>query len=125
MPQIVYFSMQDDIEAVKKLIEAGADVNKLSSSNESALLMAVQDMQVNLTPLNSMLSTKFDLIAALPHNEKSVNAVTLKKKLTPLGCAVQTGRLDIVKKVVELGAKIDQRHDVGDETSLFTCIRVC
>ena len=69
-----------------------------------------------------MLSTKFDLIAALPHNEKSVNAVTLKKKLTPLGCAVQTGRLDIVKKVVELGAKIDQRHDVGDETPLFTCI---
>ena len=122
MPQIVYFSMQDDIEAVKKLIEAGADVNKLSSSNESALLMAVQDMQVNLTPLNSMLSTKFDLIAALPHNEKSVNAVTLKKKLTPLGCAVQTGRLDIVKKVVELGAKIDQRHDVGDETPLFTCL---
>lgn len=122
MPQIVYFTMQDDIEAVQKLIESGVNINKLSASNESALLMAVQEMQVNIMPLNSMSSTQFHLIASLPHNETSLSAVTLKKKLTPLGCAVQTGRLDIVKKVVALGAKIDQRHDVGDETPLFTCI---
>ena len=122
IPQIVYFSMKNDLDAIKKLLEAGADINKLSESNESAILMAVQDMQVNLEPLNSMSSTKFDLISSLPDLDKSINAVTLKKKLTPLGCAVQTGRLDIVKKVIELGAKIDQRHDVGDETPLFTCI---
>jgi ankyrin repeat protein len=122
MPQIVYFSMKDDIDAVKKLIEAGVDINKLSESKESALLMAVQDMQVNIDSLHSMRSTKFELIASLPDLEKSVNAVTLKKRLTPLGCAVQTGRLDIVKKVIELGAIVDLRHDVGDETPLFTCI---
>jgi len=122
MPQIVYFSMMNNIEAVKKLIEAGADINRLSSSNESALLMAIQEMNVINLPLNSMSSTLFDLIAPLQHNEKSVNAVTLKKKLTPLGCAVQTGRLDIVKKVIKLGAKVDQRYDVIDETPLFTCL---
>lgn len=62
MPQLVYFSMQDDFDAVARLLEAGADVNKLSSSNESAILMAVQAMQINLAPLNSLDDRLFKLI---------------------------------------------------------------
>lgn len=122
MPQLVYFAMNGDESAVNALIEAGADVNKVSKSNESALLMAVQAMQVNLFPLNSMRDGMLRVIASKPHKEKTVNLVTTKRKLTVLGCAVQTGRLDVVKAVVDLGAKVDQRHDIGAETPLFTCM---
>lgn len=122
MPQLVYFAMNGDESAVNALIEAGADVDKVSKSNESALLMAVQAMQVNLLPLNSMRDEMLKVIASKPHREKTVNLVTTKRKLTALGCAVQTGRLDIVKAVVEMGAKVDQRHDTSAETPLFTCI---
>lgn len=122
MPQLVYFAMSDDIESVEKLLDAGASVNKLSSSNEAALLMAIQTIQVNLLPLNSMNDELFNLLSNKPHSEKSINAITSKRKLTALGCAVQTGRLDVVKKVVELGAEIDQRHDTVGESPLFTCI---
>ncbi|MDE1211535.1 ankyrin repeat domain-containing protein [Vibrio aestuarianus] len=122
MPQLVYFAMNDDIESVKQLLDTDVSVNKLSSSNESALLMAIQTIQVNLMPLNSMSDELFNLLSNKPHSEKSINAITSKRKLTALGCAVQTGRLDVVKKVVELGAEIDQRHDTVGESPLFTCI---
>ncbi|MFM2579812.1 ankyrin repeat domain-containing protein [Vibrio fortis] len=122
MPQLVYFAMNGDESAVKALIEAGADVNKVSKSNESALLMAVQAMQVNLLPLNSMNDGMLKVIASKPHKEKTVNLVTTKRKLTALGCAVQTGRFDVVKAVIELGAKVDQRHDTSGKTPLFTCL---
>lgn len=122
MPQIVYFSMVDDIESVKRLLESGADVNKLSSANESALLFAVQKLQANLAPIGSMNQELFDLIASKKHNSATLSAITPKRKLSVLGCAVQTGRLDVVKKVLELGADVDQRHDVGHESPLFTCI---
>ncbi|MCD9554034.1 ankyrin repeat domain-containing protein [Photobacterium carnosum] len=123
MPQLVYYAMDADEDTVDALIEAGADVNKIAkTSNESALLMAVQAMQVNIFPIKNLSDRMFNAIASKRHTSETVNLITAKKKLTALGCAIQTGRLDIVKKVVELGADIDQRHDVGFETPLFTCI---
>ncbi|WP_181955836.1 ankyrin repeat domain-containing protein [Enterovibrio norvegicus] len=122
MPQLVYFSMLDDFDAVARLLETGADVNKLSSSNESAILMAIQAMQINLTPLNSMDDGLFKLISEKTHRESILDSLSSKRKLSPLGCAVQTGRLDIVKKVLEVGATVDRRHDTIGETPLFTAI---
>ncbi|OBU29706.1 ankyrin repeat domain-containing protein [Photobacterium kishitanii] len=79
-------------------------------------------MQVNIFLIKNLSDRIFNAIASKPYTLETVNLITAKKKLTALGCAIQTGRLDIVKKVVELGADIDQRHDVGFETPLFTCI---
>lgn len=122
MPQLVYFSMQDDIDAVSALLERGADVNKLSSSNESAILLAVQSMQVNIVPLNSMNDELFSLLSSRPHKRSVLDAITDKRKLSLLGCAVQTGRLDLVRKLLEMGASVDRRHDTIGETPLFTAI---
>ncbi|MEZ8196059.1 ankyrin repeat domain-containing protein [Vibrio cortegadensis] len=124
MPQLVYFSINDDIQAIKSLIASGANVNKTSESNESALLLAIQSMQVNLYPLNSMSDELFKIIGNESHNESVLNLVTTKRKLAVLGCAVQTGRLDVVRKVVELGCKIDLRHDTTSETPLFSALEL-
>ncbi|UKA27475.1 ankyrin repeat domain-containing protein [Photobacterium damselae subsp. damselae] len=123
MPQLVYYAWNADEDSVDALIEAGAHVDKIAkTSKESALLMAVQAMQVNRFPIKNLSDRMFNTIAAKRHTSETVNLITAKRRLTALGCAIQTGRLDIVKKVVELGADIDQRHDVGLETPLFTCI---
>ncbi|HIF9464876.1 ankyrin repeat domain-containing protein [Photobacterium damselae] len=123
MPQLVYYAWNADEDSVDALIEAGAHVDKIAkTSNESALLMAVQAMQVNRFPIKNLSDRMFNAIAAKRHISETVNLITAKRRLTALGCAIQTGRLDIVKKVVKLGADIDQRHDVGFETPLFTCI---
>lgn len=122
MPQLTYFSMVHNTKAVSELLSKGADVNKLSSSNESALLFAVQEMQVNLCPINTMQDDNFWMLAEHEHTAKTLDTVTTKRKLTPLGCGVQTGRLEIVQKLVEMGATVERRHDTGNETPLFTTI---
>ncbi|KJZ10844.1 hypothetical protein TW85_19180 [Marinomonas sp. S3726] len=122
MSQLTYFSMREKDDVVAQLLEVGADVNILSSSNESAILLAVQSLQVNLLPLNSMRDQNFKLISAKTHKKSVLNTVTNKRKLSPLGCAVQTGRVDVVEKLIDMGATVDRRHDVGNETPLFTAI---
>ena len=122
MPQLVYFSMQEDLDSISSLLNKGADVNKLSSSNESAILLAIQCMQANLVPLNSMSDKSFKMISQKPHKKSVLDTLTDKRKLSALGCAVQTGRLDIVNKLLEMGASVDRRHDIIGETPLFTAI---
>lgn len=119
MPQVVFFSMQNNIDAVKQLVEAGADINKLSESGESAILLAIQEMDATEYAINSMSQELFDYIATLPHTAECLNTKTLKRKLTPLGCAIDTGRLDVVKKVISLGANVDTRYGTDIKTSLF------
>lgn len=121
MPQLVYFTLIDDIAAVKALLEAGARVDVKSDSNESPLLFAIQAMQVTLVPLKSMKDDIFKVISSKPHTKETLKLVTPKRKLTILGAAVETGRLDIVKKVIKLGVEIDSR-DMRFKTPLFTCL---
>ena len=84
--------------------------------------MAIQALQVNLVPLNSMCDAAFKLLCQMPHKRSVLDALTDKRILSPLGCAVQTGRVDIVKKVLEMGATVDRRHDVIGLTPLYTAI---
>ncbi|MDO6543254.1 ankyrin repeat domain-containing protein [Photobacterium sanguinicancri] len=122
MPQLTYFSMQEDEKAVQDLLDAGANVNVKSEANESPLLMAVQAMQATLVPLNSMRDVMFKAISSKPHSKDILNLITSKKKLTVLGTAVQSGRLDVVERVLQLGADVDQRQELGWETPLFSCL---
>ncbi|MEZ8603112.1 ankyrin repeat domain-containing protein [Vibrio splendidus] len=122
MPQLVYFSMMSKSKSVSKLLEAGADVDNLSTNQESAILFAVQEMQVTLFPTGTLRDDNFWELAKYNHTPQTLDTVTAKRKLTPLGCGVQTGRLDVVEKLIEMGANVDQRHDVGNETPLFTAI---
>lgn len=64
----------------------------------------------------------FNLLSSLPHRQSVMNTITTKKKMSLLGQAVATGRLDIVKKIVEMGSSIDLRHGVENMTPLFTAI---
>lgn len=121
MPQLVYFTLVENELAVKDLLEAGASVNVKSDSNESPLLFAIQAMQVTLVPLKSMKDDIFKVISSKPHTKDILELVSPKRKLTVMGTAVETGRLDIVETVLKLGGSVDQKG-FRFKTPLFTCL---
>jgi len=122
MPQVVYFSMQNNVDVVKQLVEAGADINKLSESGESALLFSILEMDTTDFSVKSMSQALFDYIASLVHTAECLNTKTLKRNLTPLGCAIETGRLDVVRKVITLGANVETRYSRDMQTPLHGVI---
>ena len=122
IPQIVYFSWKGDTESVLSLLKSGADVNKLSSANESAILMAVQSMQVNEPSLGSMNDNIFWILSKIYHKKSVLDTLTHKNKLSPLGCAVQTGRIDIVRTLLDMEASVDLRHNISGDTPLYTVL---
>ena len=120
-PQLVHFILENNITAVQKLLNKGADVNVFSESGETPILMAVQNMNPFdlVAPLDD---TCFNLIASQAHTKKTVNRRSTKLKLLPLVCAVNTGKLDIVSKLIKMGAEVDRRGDTDELTALYLCI---
>ena len=118
MPQLVYFCWRwgladskekenNILEIIKKLLDNNADVNSLSSENESALLFALEKLNLLALPCVKQNRSLFDLLIQYPHTAKIINSKTSKKQKYPLRLAVETGRADIVQKILEMGAEPD------------------
>lgn len=113
IPQLQFFILHhepdrtDNFEIIKKLLESGADVNQLSTSNESAILLALGELDLQEIGETSQDRRLFDLVVQYHHTPETVNAKTLKKEKYPLQQAVLTGRPDIVKTVLGMGAIVD------------------
>ena len=88
--QLIWNTLLEDLDAVNKLLQAGADINILSDNNESALLIALQHM--NLIEINEPDDSFYQILKDLSYTPKTINAMTSKKHLLPLLSAVQTGR---------------------------------
>lgn len=102
IPQLVWFVSEGNYRAVEALLQKGANVNLCSDVGESALLMAIENL--NLTNIGaSNNEALFELLSGYPHDEKVLNLLTDKKRLSPLIAAIETGRFHIVKKVLEMG----------------------
>lgn len=132
MPQLVYFcwiwgladskEKENDIfKIIKKLLDNNADVNALSSENESALLFALETLNVLALPCVKQNRTLFDLLIQYSHTPKTINSQTSKKQKYPLRLAVETGRADVVQKILEMGAKPDMVN-FEKLTPLYFCM---
>ncbi|MCS4533303.1 ankyrin repeat domain-containing protein [Neisseria montereyensis] len=116
MPQIVLFSLLHEpryfgdkyLNIIEKLLKHGADVNQLSSANESALLLAVEKLDLEAIPYASLDKRLFDLLVKYPHTKETVNAKTAKREKFPLMQAISTGKAEVVRKILEMGAEVDQ-----------------
>ncbi len=111
LPQLVYFSMLNDLDSVSVLLDAGANVNRLSSDGESALLFSVRHED----------SSVFDKLSSKKHDRDTINKASKIEKQTVLGEAVRFGDLKRVSKVIKLGADVNIRH-MANETPLHTCL---
>lgn len=121
-PQLVWFAEQNDIDALSQLIEAGAIDNTLSSSGELAILFAIQSMNPSTIPRRND-GRAFELFRDMTYPPRLANSITHKKKLSPLGCAVETGRPEVVERVIELGAGVDIKYSRQNMTPLYSAIQ--
>ncbi len=112
-PQLRLFASLGLFEQVKALLEAGASVNDLDSSGASALLCALQHAE------STGQGEVVGLLLAQPHQVVTINAQTRRKRLTPLMCAIDLGRPDVVAALVAKGANVEQRALTDNQSPLY------
>lgn len=112
-PQLRLFASLGLFEQVKVLLEAGASVDDLDSVGASALLCALQHAET--TGQRDVV----DLLLAQPHQVATINAQTQKKRLTPLMCAIDLGRPDVVEALVAQGADVEKRALTDNQSPLY------
>lgn len=112
-PQLGLFASFGPVEHVKALLEAGASVDDLDSSGGSALLNALQHAK------STGQREVVDLLLAKPHQVATINAQTQRKRLTPLMCAIDLGRADVVEALVAKGADVEKRALTDNQSPLY------
>jgi hypothetical protein len=127
-PQIIYFMINNNYEIFERLLKKGADINVFSSSMDTPLLISLQAMNVT-NSLYSITPPSFDeryfkLITKHKHHSKTVNQTTIKQKLLPLMCAIETGRIDFVERLLTMGVEVDKKSTFDQITPLYNCIQI-
>lgn len=134
MPQLVWFTLNEDVEVCRNLIQKGADVNVESEVGDTPILMALEAL--NVTEFNedniifggpiyrSLNDETFKLISSVLHNEKTINTRTQKKRLLPIISAVESGRFDIVEAILKMGADPNGRGKTDEQTALNVCLKL-
>lgn len=123
-PQLVWFSQMCNIDAVKVLLDAKVNVNKLSSSGESALFSSIEHMVVFNDPFEPEKGKElFHLLASHPHKQETILTPTNKKRKTCLGQAILTGVIEIVKKLIEMGADVNQIQSTDQQSPLYSLVQ--
>lgn len=112
-PQLRLYASFGLVEQVKALLSAGSSVDDLDSSGASALLCAMQ--YAASTGQREVL----DLLLAQPHEVATINALTHRKCLTPLICAIDLGQPDFVEALVAQGANVEQRALTDNQSPLY------
>lgn len=121
MPQLVWFALNENIDVCKKLIDRGADVNVQSEVGDTPILLALEALNVTV-PWRSLNDELFTLISAQSHRPETLNTRTQKKRLLPIISAVETGRPDIVEKILKLDADPNGRGSTDEQTALHLCL---
>ena len=122
-PQLLHFITTQDINSVKKLLlHKDININKLSDFKESALLLSLELMST-INYNNQDNDEIFKLISKKKHNKITMNQQTSKKMYTPLMLAITTGRYDVVKKVINMGADVNLRAGTDLASPLHLTLR--
>lgn len=121
MPQLLHAIQLRDVNTVKALLEAGADVNKLSSSHDSALTICLND---NILELSDKQKQILDLLLEHQFLPETLNTVSTKKRLNALHLAVQIGDANLLKTLVDMGANINLLADIDHHTPLHLALKL-
>ncbi|MDP2716717.1 hypothetical protein [Rheinheimera sp.] len=124
MPQINYFIMVDDLSSVNQLLQQCADVNVCSEVGDTPLLLSLHKLDLLEVPYMSLDRRYYDAIIKTPMTPDTVNQKTLKQKHLALIQAVRTGKLEIVRKILELGADVGKRGLADNQTALNEIIKL-
>lgn len=115
-PQLIWFASEGQVDEVRSLLDAGADVNKLDEQGGSALLNALQHAK------QTGDRRVVDLLLTYPHKKETLNQMSKKKRLSPLHLAVQLGEPDIVEALLDMGSSVDQQASIQPISALYLCV---
>ncbi|WP_370230360.1 hypothetical protein [Marinobacter nauticus] len=121
-PQLVYYTCMGDRDAVSALLQAGADPNKLSQSDESALLLSILALDVTELSNQDFDLGLFKAISSAEHNHQTLNCRTQKKRLAPLHAALNTNQIAVLETLLDMGCEPDFRAGVEMSTPLYHCL---
>ena len=124
MPQLNWFIIEKDFESFSKLIEKGANPNVSSDSKDTPLQLALRILSTKGLEKTSFDDRFFWKIAELPHDKNIVNQPSEKKRHLPLILGVESGRPEIVEKLLEMGADPNQRGQTDNQTALNVCLKL-
>ncbi len=121
--QLIDACLRNDVEKVEKLLKLGASVNALSEVGESPLLIALANLDFS-EPTSPLDDSIFNLVSEHAHSEKTLNTVSTRKMNFPLFAAVESGRSDVVKKVLSMSndITIDMKGSIDYQTPLYACL---
>lgn len=114
--QLRLFASLGRVDAVQTLLEHGAPVDQLDEAGGSALLCAIQHAE------DRGDRRALDLLLDHPHTKATLDSATVRKRHTPLICAVRYGEPDVVERLLAMGATADRRGQVDELTPLYLCM---
>ncbi|PMG24495.1 hypothetical protein BCU96_03275 [Vibrio lentus] len=120
---LIYACLNNDVEKVEELLNSGASVNALSEVGESPLLIALANIDFS-EPTSLLDDSIFNLVSEYAHSEKTLNTVSTRKMSFPLFAAVESGRPDVVKKLLSMNKEItiDLKGSIEYQTPLYACL---
>lgn len=121
MPQLLHAIQLRDVKTVKALLNACADVNKLSSSNDSALTMCLNDNILELSDEQQQILAMLLKHTFLP---VTLNAVSTKIRLSALHLAIQLGDANLVKTLVNMGTNLNLLADIDQHSPLHLALKL-
>ncbi|ENX32628.1 hypothetical protein F889_03411 [Acinetobacter colistiniresistens] len=121
MPQLLYAIQLRDVKTVKTLLDAGADVNKLSSSYDSSLTMCLND---NILGLSDEQQQILALLLKHRFSTETLNTVSTKKRLNPLHLAIQLGDTNLVKTLIDMGTNVNLLADIDQHSPLHLALKL-
>ena len=124
MPQIVWFALDENIEVCRKLLEKGANINVKSEVGDTPILMALEALNLTAVPYRSLNDKLYLLLSKERHNAETINTRTQKKRLLPIISAVETGRVEIVDKILSMGANPNGRGKTDEQSPLNVCLKL-
>ncbi|RZG87990.1 ankyrin repeat domain-containing protein [Acinetobacter sp. WCHAc060033] len=99
-PQLHYFVAIGDFSTARKLIEAGANINALTSNNDSIVLLALN----HITAKSDETYAFIQYVFKCGFDKELLNERTAKKQTCPLNLAVEKNLPKLVKLLLENGA---------------------
>lgn len=117
----MHFCLLQDIESVKKLLEAGADVNILTKSDNASVLHCCISEPPFHTTAQQIELAKF-LIPKC--SVETLNARLVKKKETILSHCITQGLVELVELLIDNGADFTSPWcSMDDLTPLYWCLQ--